>query len=139
MTDSTHAHKKGSLPEHAVLPYRLRPDEAVDLSMRAEWRRFLPLPDVEDFYDDGGDLIEDSAEWRRLLPDRIDYDLMRGAVEEADMEYDDGKPVYHMPRKLMVAIILLMLVTLLAYELYGLFSYQPPTPPPTPNVPMFRV
>ncbi len=52
---------------------------------------------------------------------------------EFESEVDDGKPVYYLPRRLLIAIIIFALIAMLAYNLYGLFApgIQPP-PLPTP-------
>ncbi|MDX2161203.1 MAG: hypothetical protein SF162_07760 [bacterium] len=121
----------------AALPYPLRPGEAVYLDMRAEWRRFAPPPDDE-WIESVPDLPEGSAAWRHLLPKRADLEALERRTPDDDpaMEYDDGTPVYMPSRRLLAAIILIALLSLLAYEFYGLFVEpiripELPAPPTT--------
>ncbi|MFN8527300.1 MAG: hypothetical protein U0670_01660 [Anaerolineae bacterium] len=137
MNDSRES--SGSL--RAALPYRLRWGEAIYRDMRAEWRHFLPnrlkIPIVE--VDEDGiaadpGFVEGSAEWRRMLPDRRDLEALRlkDQADQLEMEYDDGKPVFYLPRKLLNLLIIAALIALLAYEFYGLFTAPAP---PVPTLP----
>ena len=53
--------------------------------------------------------------------------------DEIEVEIDDGKPVYYLPRWVLIAIIVITLITLLASQMIGLFipgAHPPPLPTP---------
>ncbi len=58
--------------------------------------------------------------------------------EDDEIEFDDGKPVYRLPRRLLIAIIVLVLIAMLAADAYWLFTPQP-TPIPLPTAPLSAI